>query len=494
MIRLFRRVFLIALFASVSGAWAQWFPIKQSLANNVAILRESPHVLVLYHHLLQDSVIVTLAPAPDADIHGGLEFRRGSNPYRVWITTRRFWQRPVLAEDGGRKFFLAGFTKALRPPLPEAAPSKDPLKTIPPREAVTSRLAQPSPANPVDTAAALPPPLLTTEMVEETAIADTPPPPAPSAASPNPFAERAEKPRPAARAQTAQRPLPPQSAPQPAAPAESESQEEDWRAQLYAEGVAALNQDDLSGALTAFEQIHAADPAYRDVAERIRSIEAMQQQAREAAHARIWNAQMDSLYRAARDHENRGDWQRALADFEELERRQPGYRDVTRRLERVRAELNPAKPRSLTPPALTEQSAKTYLISAVIAVVVLPLLSFVIFSSTTRSRYYLLRGNYAAAASIYEVMLARHPNREKLYLPLAHIYLLLGRRDEQAIKVYNTVLRLNLATPNQEILKEIVAKNQPGRGPSTQPFPRVDDKAGPPASGSESQSQPQPQP
>lgn len=476
MIRLFRRVLVSALLAAASSAWAQWFPLKQSLKNGVEILRESPQELVLYHRVLQDSVVVTLAPTPAADIHGGLEFRRGSNPYRVWITTKRFWQRPLLAEDGGRKFFLAGLASSLRQPLPEAAPAEDHPKSSPPSEEIVRGFAHSSAPPTADTAVTPP---VTAAMAEEIAGGDAPQPP-PQSVVADSFAAIAEQPEPPA--PTPQRT--PKTEPKQA-PAESEPNEEDWRARLYAEGLTALDQEDFANALAAFERIRAVDPAYRDVIERIRNIETIQQQEQDAAHAQIWNAQMDSLYRSGRDHESRADWQRAIADFEELERRQPGYRDVSSRLERARANLTPEKPQSLTPPQLTQRDTTPYLIGAAVAIVVLPLLSFIMFSSTTRSRYYLLRGNYAAAASIYEVMLARHPQREKLYLPLAHIYLLLGRRDEQALKIYNTVLRLNLATPNREIMKEIVAKNQPAKSSAAPPFAKLEDKPEPPNSGAD---------
>ncbi len=475
MIRLFRRVLVCLLLVVASGAWAQWSPLKQSLQNGVEILRESQRELVLYHRVLQDSVVVTLAPAPEADIHGGLEFRRGSNPYRVWITTKRFWQRPLLAEDGGRKFFLASLTNSLRQPLPEAVPAEDHLKSSPPGEEAVGGLAHSSAPAAADTAVTPPP--VAADTVAVATIAEGPPLPPAAADSFAGIAEQAEPPQPAPTRQ--REPV--------AAPAEAEANEEDWRARLYAEGLAAIDQEDFTNALAAFEQIRAVDPAYRDVIERIRILETIQQQEQDAAHAQIWNAQMDSLYRAARDHESRAAWQQAVADFEELERRQPGYRDVSSRLARARANLTPEKPRAITPPQLTQHSSTPYLIGAAIAIVVLPLLSFIMFSSATRSRYYLLRGNYAAAASIYEVMLARHPQREKLYLPLAHIYLLLGRRDEQALKVYNAVLRLNLATPNREIMKEIVAKNQPGKGQAAPPFAKLEDKPESPNSGADLQ-------
>jgi hypothetical protein len=47
----------------------------------------------------------------------------------------------------------------------------------------------------------------------------------------------------------------------------------------------------------------------------------------------------------------------------------------------------------------------------------------------------------------------------KLYSALANIYLLLGRNDENAIKVYKMVLQLNLNTRHRDEMSTIVAQN-----------------------------------
>jgi tetratricopeptide (TPR) repeat protein len=88
-----------------------------------------------------------------------------------------------------------------------------------------------------------------------------------------------------------------------------------------------------------------------------------------------------------------------------------------------------------------------------------PAAGFVVFSPATRARLHLLRGNYIAAAQLYEKILQRRPGRVKLYSLLANIYLLMGRQDEQALKVYKAILQLNIATHKRDEINTIVAQN-----------------------------------
>jgi tetratricopeptide (TPR) repeat protein len=87
-----------------------------------------------------------------------------------------------------------------------------------------------------------------------------------------------------------------------------------------------------------------------------------------------------------------------------------------------------------------------------------------IFSPGVRARYYLFRGDYAAAVEIYEKSLDRHPKRVKLYAALANLYLMLGRRDERALEVYKMALRLNMAMEKREEMNSIVAHNYLSEG------------------------------
>jgi tetratricopeptide (TPR) repeat protein len=96
---------------------------------------------------------------------------------------------------------------------------------------------------------------------------------------------------------------------------------------------------------------------------------------------------------------------------------------------------------------------------AMAALGALILLGFVVFSPSARARWHLFRCNYTAAAEIYESLLARHPDRLKLYSILAEIYLLLPRYDAQALKVFKKVLQFNLDTPNREEIDIIVVQS-----------------------------------
>ncbi len=82
------------------------------------------------------------------------------------------------------------------------------------------------------------------------------------------------------------------------------------------------------------------------------------------------------------------------------------------------------------------------------------------FLPTVRARWHHLRGDYAAAAEIYERLLARRPERLQLYSALAEIYLLLPRADEQALQVFRKVVRCNLASPNREAIEEILMQKR----------------------------------
>ena len=103
--------------------------------------------------------------------------------------------------------------------------------------------------------------------------------------------------------------------------------------------------------------------------------------------------------------------------------------------------------------------ALLYLSGAMAALIMSLLFRFVVLSPTACARWHLFRRNYAAAAEIYEWLVARHPGRLKLYSTLAEIYLLLPRNDEQALKVFRKVLQFNLDTPNREEIDTIVVQS-----------------------------------
>lgn len=89
---------------------------------------------------------------------------------------------------------------------------------------------------------------------------------------------------------------------------------------------------------------------------------------------------------------------------------------------------------------------------------------FILTLPTTRARFLQWRGNDLAAAEIYEKRLTKSPHRVKLYLALAKIYLRMGKTDGSAMKIYKTILQLNLATHEREKFSAIVAQQYLAEG------------------------------
>jgi len=232
-------------------------------------------------------------------------------------------------------------------------------------------------------------------------------------------------------------------------------------ARYYAEGVSALNRNDWGGALAALEKVRKINPNYRDVTTLLAEVEkalAPQSHALTTtlpAPAAPMNP--DSLYRNALMALETKDWMQAIVMLERLQLLQPNYRDVPELLASARLNLTAKAERVVAPQAGSNQTL--WIGGALVAIVILPLLGLIAFSPATRAKIHCLRGNYAAAALLYESVLARHPDKVKFYLALANLYLLLGRRDEAALKIFKTILLLNLATKNRDEISTIVAQS-----------------------------------
>jgi tetratricopeptide (TPR) repeat protein len=221
-------------------------------------------------------------------------------------------------------------------------------------------------------------------------------------------------------------------------------------ARYYADGIASMNQNDLGRALAAFEKVESINPTYRNVVSLVAEIEnKLGEKTRGLSPAGL-----DSLYQIGLAAQEKGDWVQAVVAFEKLHVLQPDYRDVANRLAQIRPRLNAS--RSGLDDGLW--FSPLYVGTAMIGLVMIPLLGLVVLSPSARARYHLLRGRYAAAAEIYERVLARHPERAKLYTALANLYLLMGRHDERALRVFKTTLQLNLSTRNRDEINSIVAQ------------------------------------
>jgi tetratricopeptide (TPR) repeat protein len=224
-------------------------------------------------------------------------------------------------------------------------------------------------------------------------------------------------------------------------------------ARYYAEGVSAMKRDDLGGALAAFEKLRQLNPGYRDAGDLLIEVEQrLANKAKPDANPVDDTARAEALYSEALAAVNHKDWMQAVVALEKLQLVHPDYRDVANRLVEARTNLYAAA-------ADNSEVSWLYIGGALVAIITFPLAGFMAFSPAPRARLHLLRGNYFAAAQIYEKILMRHPGRVKLYPLLANIYLHLGRHDDQALKIYKAVLQLNIATPKRDEINTIVAQN-----------------------------------
>ncbi|MDZ7267512.1 MAG: tetratricopeptide repeat protein [candidate division KSB1 bacterium] len=228
-------------------------------------------------------------------------------------------------------------------------------------------------------------------------------------------------------------------------------------ARYYAEGVTAMNRNDLGAALAALEKVRRINPSYRETTALLAEIES-------ALHIKDpvpATAMLDSLYRVAEVAFERQDWTQAIVALEKIRMVQPDYRDVVDRLAQTRVQRTLAQEsggaKNVAVVEVSSDKNRGLYIGTLL--VLLTAFAAVVISPTMRARFYLLRGNYAAAAQLYEKLLTRHPNRVKLYAALANVYLLMGRTDDKALRVFKAVLQLNLAVKNHDAISAIVAQN-----------------------------------
>ncbi len=514
---------VLAVIVTTGRAQAQWIAVKKSLQKEVQVIEETASRLVLSHRPSQSLLILTTSKEPDSDIYAALEVRRDGNPYRIWATTEKFWNKPHLAEDAGGKFFHVSFSKALRReesikdvkplPLPPAMEKTDVIaeaeSTQPPAETMKTQGAEiansqfepvageplPSPEKANSLKASLYEQAKQYEAAGELEMAIAV---YENLTRSGDFKDARTRLL-AVRNQIEQNRI----------VAENERQyesgvtalkEKDWShavaafekilivdpdfrdsrkrlaqakrelrrektekavADHYAEGIAAMNRKDLQGAVAAFEKVRELDPNNQDAADLlVQAQNALQQQAQTAAAMAALSAQLDSLYRAALIERAKNDWPQAAVTLEKIKALQPAYRDVASLLAETRAKLNPTEASvSPAPAPATRKDYSLYIAGALAAT-----LGFIFFSPGMRARYHIFRNNHATAVAIYERVLARHPQRTKLYPLLANLYLLLDRRDEQAMKVYKMVLQLKIPIRNRDQINSIVAQNYLNEG------------------------------
>ncbi|MFQ5630079.1 MAG: tetratricopeptide repeat protein, partial [bacterium] len=230
----------------------------------------------------------------------------------------------------------------------------------------------------------------------------------------------------------------------------------------YDDGMKAWNDGRYEQALSAFKKAQTIDPRYEDVAVKIAKVE---QKLREQGNdisgiylPKEIHAKKDSLFEIADAMVEKQKWHAALNAYEQIRTISPEDVIAIEQIAQLRAKLNVAA--SQTVQSGHDGFGKIILFAggAVAFLIILPLVSAFTFAPTVRMRYFLMVGNLLRAANIIERLLDQNPGRLKLYPILANIYLLNQRRDAKAIKVYRTVARLNLARQNKQAIESMLAQ------------------------------------
>jgi tetratricopeptide (TPR) repeat protein len=183
----------------------------------------------------------------------------------------------------------------------------------------------------------------------------------------------------------------------------------------------------------------------------------------QSAPEKIAGSELQALYARVRQHSDKGEYEKAIVAYDSLLQRTGAWL-VAEQMIAAGNVANEAWPLSAALKPRQSRSAFVYICGAIAAVIILPVFGFVVFSSTSRIAFYRWRRNYAAAAGVFEKLLKRHPQKIQRYAPLAELYLRLGRNDERALKVYKTVLQLNLPTLKRDEINALVAQNYLNEG------------------------------
>jgi len=158
-----------------------------------------------------------------------------------------------------------------------------------------------------------------------------------------------------------------------------------------------------------------------------------------------------------------GDWLQALITFEKVNWLNSEYKDVQNKLADAQFNLNKkhqAASQSGSGMNFFLILGWSFFFSA------LPVIGLFLLSPNARGRFYLMQGEYGKAAATFENILSKHPEKLRIYQILANIYLFDNRKDEQALGVFEMVLRLNLFPERNQEINSIVANHYLSKGRS----------------------------
>lgn len=218
----------------------------------------------------------------------------------------------------------------------------------------------------------------------------------------------------------------------------------------YQEGVQARDRNNLKEALEFFQKAQDLSPGYGNIGNFI---------AESRTQLEATTQDVQNSYAKAMALMQSEQWDAAIATLEDLQRIAPNYADVAEKLVEAKAhrlataQRNASHTRGLDALSLSGMA---------VATLAVPLMGLFLFSPVFRARALAWRGNYGAAADIYENLLKQKPSRSGLYGKLANLYVLLNRKDKRAMQVYKMVMQLDLPTRQRPEIDLIMSQNALG--------------------------------
>lgn len=235
----------------------------------------------------------------------------------------------------------------------------------------------------------------------------------------------------------------------------------------YAEGVTAMRSQKWADAVNAFEMVVQINPRYRDTQKLLLDVRSKLDSAKlnrlTEVESELKNREAQLYFEQGQANIKRENWVQAVIALEKAEVLQPSN------LEEVKKELTLAREK-LAEQEMTYKAEREQFLSEmnsssswmafffVIFIIALFLFALLYFIPTARARFHLIRGKYDKAKPIYESLLTTRPGDPQLYKTLANIYLIESREDEPAIRIYESVIRMNINTQRNEDIKAILRK------------------------------------
>jgi len=231
---------------------------------------------------------------------------------------------------------------------------------------------------------------------------------------------------------------------------QSTADEEREKGILYDKAIAFAETQRWRQALETFRKLYDIDPFYRDTKTQLLNL-----RDQIAMQKRNYSA-VDSLYKKADFAFQSRQWLTAVLAFEKIKVMEPNYKDVEFKLSQAQQQLEQTQTSLKSSDTVTGSKIFLSIFGGFMASVLLVAGAFA-FSPTLKARMYLIRGNNRKASDTYAAYLGKRPEKVKVYPILAGLYLLEERRDEQAIRIYETILKLNMVVPNRSQMNSIVA-------------------------------------